>query len=92
MQIAYAYYEKEYPPVAQRISDLQAKAKDIIRSQDYKNMRVMIPDDYLDTEVIYEIARILKNRRAKSLSEAINLYEADLHQQRMEAAATAISI
>ena len=81
------YYEKEYPPVAQRISDLQAKAKDIIRSQDYKNMRVMIPDDYLDTEVIYEIARILKNRRAKSLSEAINLYEADLHQQRMEAAA-----
>lgn len=84
---ANAYYEKEYPPVAQRISDLQAKAKDIIRSQDYKNMRVMIPDDYLDTEVIYEIARILKNRRAKSLSEAINLYEADLHQQRMEAAA-----
>lgn len=84
---ANAYYGKEYPPVAQKIRDLQAQAKSIIESQDYKNMRVMIPDDYLDTDIIYEIARILKNRRAKTLSEAINLYEADLHQQRMEAAA-----
>lgn len=84
---ANAYYGKEYPPVAQKIRDLQAQAKSIIGSQDYKNMRAMIPDDYLDTEIIYEIARLLKNRRAKTLSEAINLYEADLHQQRMEAAA-----
>lgn len=84
---AMEYYNREYPPVADKIRGLTNEAKSIIESENYQNARVLIPDDYFDIDSVSCISRILQNRRANNLTEAINLYETDLHQRRVESAA-----
>lgn len=86
-QQAEEYFKKEYLPLQEKKDDLENNLKNLLNSVEYYNARLLIPDDYFDEHSVSCINRILQNRRAKTLEDAINLYEVELHQQRLEVAA-----
>lgn len=87
MKAARKYYSENYPAVQEDEQRIKQEVQDFICSDEYNNAVLLIPPDYFDQYSIREIGRILENRRARTLSEAINTYESDLHRQRLEAAA-----
>jgi len=53
-------------------------------------IKEVIPEDYASPSVIYKLHEYLRNQRADTLKEAINLYELEQHQQRVEETQKAI--
>ncbi len=82
-----AYYKEHSGPVLEKMEDAKSKAQLILNSEEYANARILVPEDYFDSESADSIRRLLSNRRANTLIDAINLYETELHNQRLEAAA-----
>lgn len=84
---ALAYYNEAFAPVGQRVQQIEEEVKTLTESAEYKNSLMLIPPDYLDAASVSDLIRILQNRRADGIKEALNVYENDLHQRRMEYAA-----
>lgn len=82
-----AYFNEAFAPVSQRLEQVEQQVKELTGSVRYQNALVLIPQDYLDVNAISDVIRILQNRRANGITDALNVYENDLHQRRMEYAA-----
>lgn len=81
------YYQEKAIPAQQRMQEAEEQTRQVIKSEEYENARFLVPEEYFDTESIAAMVRLLSNRRAKTLADAMNLYETQLHEQRMEQAA-----
>jgi len=81
---AKAYIDQNYPPAAARKKELEQAYKEFRATDEVYNASLLVPKDYFDPDALDSILTLLKNRRAKNLSEALNTYETALHQQRVE--------
>lgn len=82
------YFNENNPPLLQKKADIENETRRIVESLEFKNSKFMVPEDYFDPDSVSSLIQILQNRRAKTLSDAINTFEADLHNLKMEYAAT----
>ena len=81
------YYERETALVAKKIREIEERTKNFIESMEYKDAVLLIPEAYMDLDSISDLIRILQDRRANSIPEALHVYENDPHRQRREIAA-----
>ena len=81
---AIAYYEKKMPALKEKEDFCANHANELLNSDDFQSASSLIPDDYLNSEAVLYFIQALRNKRADSLKEAINLYESFLYQAKME--------
>lgn len=77
-------YDSNYDMLFETYGLLDARYQNYVSSEEMEACKQLIPDEYWNVEAINVIASFLRSRRADSIKEAINLYEQELHNQRME--------
>lgn len=78
------YYNEKYPDVEKRKNEIKNAAKVFFNSPVFIEAQEVIPRDYFDIESVENITKMIENRRADTLKEAINMYEDHLHKTRIE--------
>ena len=81
---AQKYYDENYPKVETKKNEIIEIAKTFFTSQAFCEAQELIPSDYFDTGSIDYLIKLVENRRADTLKEAINLYEDYLHKNCIE--------
>lgn len=77
-------YEKSCIPVEQKLKESNDAIKNLFQSEQMEDAKTLLPSKYFDLHYIVLLREVLMNRRCKTLTEAINIMEDDLHKLRME--------
>ncbi|NMA67033.1 MAG: hypothetical protein GX957_12500 [Clostridiaceae bacterium] len=78
------YYNENYPPMENKKNETLNKAKRFFYSPEFTEAREVIPNDYFDSISAEYLVKVVENKRADSIKEALNLYEEYLYRSRME--------
>lgn len=77
---------------ADNISSLQADRtnadsalRNALSSEDAYNTMLLIPKEFFSSDIVHALSELIERRRARSLSEAMMVYESQAHQKKMEA-------
>lgn len=86
----------EYPELKQKYEKLTKSYEEYQRTYpiEYpglvRRIQEVIPEHYAQPYIIFKLYEYMKNQRADTLKDAINLYELEQHQQRVEETQRAI--
>ena len=85
-QIAEEYFEQVYEPIAQ---ECEENIKALIKERntfanENKHIVLFLPQEYRNATAVIYMEQAVRNCRADSLKEAINLYEDQLHKWKIE--------
>lgn len=78
------FYDENFPALSQEKARAEAALNALNRSDDAYNARMILPDEYLSSGKVQALSNLLRQRRARSISEAMMLYENMEHQKRLE--------
>lgn len=78
------FYNENFPALLQQKTRAEAEYNTLCQSDDAYNARLLLPDDYLSSDRVQILMNLLRQRRARSISEAMMLYENIEHQKRLE--------
>lgn len=82
-QKAQEYLETELPKQQKIIQQKKDELEALVNSEQAAILVETIPEDYASVDAVSSFILYIKNQRADSLKEAINLYEEELHRQQM---------
>lgn len=83
-EAAEEFFKSNMPVLIQGKDYYMSLATDLYYSAEFQNASALVPQDYFDSESVDYLLMVVRNRRADSLKEAINLYESYLNQKRLE--------
>lgn len=82
--VAEAFYRENVAPIEEAENRLLEELQRYTESEEFEFAKIVIPEDYFDSESVSFMIKMFNDRRADSVKEAINLYEDYLHKERME--------
>ena len=82
-ELAASYKETTLPDLVKKRDELKRDLQKYATSKQAKLLQDTIPEDYTTIDAVSFFLLALKNQRADSLKEAINLYEIEQHNQMM---------
>lgn len=83
-QNALNYYETEMARIKKEEETLMTLVQMYMESNEFKNARDLVPEEYFDSISISYILKLLNDKRADSFKEAVNLYEDYLYKEDMK--------
>lgn len=83
-QKALTYYEPEMARIKKDEDTLMNLVQMYMESNEFKNARDLVPEEYFDSVSINYILKLLNDKRADSFKEAVNLYEDYLYKEHMK--------
>ncbi|MDO5751190.1 MAG: hypothetical protein Q4P78_08375 [Rothia sp. (in: high G+C Gram-positive bacteria)] len=83
VEVYNAHLQQIRPQSAQEIATIEAELRSLNQQYVSEGMD-QFPPNYTDAQTISTLYNLVKNYRASTLQEAVNIYEEDLHRHRME--------
>ena len=84
VQQAEEYKKVAMPPALAKKKNAEEMFQKYCSSDEVYNVSMFLPHEYLNQEAISNLISVLQSRRANTLTDAINIYETQLHQKRIE--------
>lgn len=78
------WYNEQITPLNQKENKFLKEFKDYCESDEFIFVQKIIPEEYFDSESVQYFIKMLKNGRADTYKEVINLYEEHVHRKKME--------
>lgn len=78
------FYNQSFPALTDEKAAAEAELIEIQNSDDTYNANLLLPDEYISIEKVQSLLDLLNQRRARTISEAIILYEQMVHQEKLE--------
>jgi hypothetical protein len=73
------------PQLYQARESAQRDFQSVCSSEDARNAKLLLPDNYLSSAKIQALMGLLQSRRARTISDAMSIYETNEHHRRVEA-------
>ena len=78
------YYNQKILPIEKELKQQEKVIEDFIKSEEMRNLSDIIPQKYLNLKAVLFLLEVLQTGRADSSKEAYNLYEEELHREKMQ--------
>ena len=78
------YYNQKISPIEKELKQQEKVILAFMNSVKMKNLSDVIPQKYLNLKAVLFLLEVLQTGRADSPKEAYNLYEEELHRERMQ--------
>lgn len=78
------YTEENIKPIEQKLQKAIADNKAYLESEEVANAKISTGEKYFSQEVVTKWIEYIESHRTDSLKETVNLYEEELHRQRIE--------
>ena len=78
------YYNRKILPIVEESKQQEKVIEDFMKSEEMRNLSDIIPQKYLNLKAVLFLLEVLQTGRADSAKEAYNLYEEELHREKMQ--------
>ena len=79
--------QTEIQPHEQQIAQIKEEQRNFANSEEMESLLRFLPAQYFSSQIITYLLNLFQTRRATTLAEALNAYEQDAHNRRLENAA-----
>lgn len=81
---AKSFLAENMPSLNQQKNLIETELNTLYSSDDAYNAKLLLPDEYISVERVQTLVNILRQKRARSISEAMMFFENMEHQKRLE--------
>ncbi len=78
------YYNQKILPIKKELNQQEKVILAFMNSDEMKNLSDVIPQKYLNLKAVLFLLEVLQTGRADSAKEAYNLYEEELHREKIQ--------
>lgn len=79
--------QTEIQPHMQQIALIKEEQRNFVNGEEMESLLRFLPAQYFSSQIISYLLNLFQTRRANTLAEALNAYEQDAHNKRLENAA-----